>query len=141
MLTPTQAQRERGLIPQSQQERKGPEALSDSEGWRTEEGAQLIKFDEPGQTLMCTLLDMKMESVNDDQNPGTKRDVMAYYVASMDGEALKFFGSYDLAQKIKRVHIGMQLRIRYMGKQDIGDSKNMNVFHVQSREAPRQARG
>ena len=47
-----------------------------------------------------------------------------------DGEEIRFWGSYDLDEKLRRVRTDHSVRIEYTGKEKLSGAREMKIFEV-----------
>ena len=47
-----------------------------------------------------------------------------------EGDECRFWGSYDLDDKLRRVPLGVLVRIAYTGSQKLSGARTMKVFEV-----------
>src|SRR5690348_435559 len=94
---------------------QSPQAKED--GWITIEPPVLEEFKEPGTTVVGTLISIAEIEV--------KGRAVVQYTLALGDKRVKFFATYDLAQKLDFTHRGMPVRIKYLGT-DPSVSKNGN---------------
>src|SRR5271154_5683592 len=100
-------------------------------GWSAINAPELHKWDKPGEMIFGKLL--SFDRILIDNKP-----VIQLMLRIGKDRRLKTLAPYDLTQKITRAHIGMLLRIKYLGE-DEKVKKNgnaMKVFDVQVKADP-----
>lgn len=105
--------------------------MTKDEGWTQVTAPEMHQWKTKGETIAGVLV-----SASSVELKGKK--VLQYILATDETHRIKMLATYDLLQKLGRSHIGMQVRIKYLGEDDSirrGDN-SMKVFDVQVRRNP-----
>lgn len=100
-------------------------------GWTPLTAPELQEWKTPGETIAGKLI-----SAGPIDLKGKR--VIQYILAPDPSHRVKMLGTYDLMQKLTSAHIGMQVRIKYLGEDDSvqRNGNSMKVFDVHVRRDP-----
>lgn len=102
-------------------------------GWNEQNAPALQKWERPGESVFGKLLSIQIITLDGKRVP-------QYLLAPDSSHTIKMLGTYDLTQKLTRRHIGMLVRIKYLGQDENikGGPNNtpMKVFSVHTKADP-----
>jgi hypothetical protein len=109
------------------------EPMQQEQGWKPLTTPEMQQWDKPGIQIAGKLLSIVSITIK-----GNAKPVLQYLLATGKDARLKFLATYDLAQKLTREHIGMLVRIKYLGEDEtVKKGVNfMKVFDVHVRPDP-----
>jgi hypothetical protein len=74
-------------------------------------------------------------SLDDDNNPGSKREGLVYEITKKDFAKFSVWGGFSLDRGMEKVPMNAMVRITYNGKRDIPGGRTVKEFTVQYRQA------
>lgn len=99
--------------------------MTKESGWDQLNAPQLHQWDKPGETIAGKLMSIEPVEIRGKRVP-------QYTLATDSSHRIRLLGTYDLVQKLNRTHIGMLVRIKYLGEDESvkkGDNA-MRIFDV-----------
>lgn len=104
-------------------------AVKDNEGFEELTAPELLKWEKVGQELRGIFRSLEEITIID-QDTKKPKQVQQYLIEAESGSgSVKFFGPFDLLQKLTRKHVGCVVKIKYIGN-DESASKNGNAMKV-----------
>lgn len=112
--------------------------MEKQDGWEVIQIPEMQQWDKPGTTISGKLLSLVMVTIK-----GNTKPVPQYMLATgiKNPARIKFLGTYDLTQRLGSEHVGMMVRVKYLGEdQTVKRGDNfMKVFDVHVRPDPNAA--
>ena len=108
--------------------------MEKEQGWDQINAPAMHQWEKPGEMVAGKLI-----SITPVEIKGKK--VTQYVLAPDSVHRIKMLGTYDLVQKLTAAHIGMLVRIKYLGEDESvkkGDNA-MKVFDVHVKKDPNAA--
>jgi len=107
--------------------------MTQETGWEPLQVPEMIQWTKPGQVITGKLISVARIEVR-------AKSVLQYLLATgvKDPARIKFLATYDLAQKLTSAHVGMLVRVKYLGEDETvkkGDNF-MKVFDVHVKADP-----
>ncbi len=102
-------------------------------GWESLQIPEMMQWNKPGQHIAGKLISIARIEVRG-------KTVLQYLLSTgvKDPARIKFLATYDLAQKLTSAHVGMLVRVKYLGEDESvkkGDNF-MKVFDVHVKPDP-----
>jgi len=107
--------------------------MEKEQGWEPQQVPEMQQWDKPGSMITGKLISATRVEVKG-------KMVLQYIIATgiKSPARIKFLATYDLAQKLTSAHLGMFVRVKYLGEDETvkkGDNF-MKVFDVHVKPDP-----